>query len=106
MTQKPRGLIGVFSSHPTAANLLMAVMIILGVFSLSRINTQFMPTFGIDWIRVAVEWSGSTADDVDANIVQALEPELRYLDGVKKVVSVSVEGVATMSIEFVPPRGG
>ena len=95
-----RGLIGVFSSHPTAANLLMLVMIILGVFSLSRMNTQFMPTFGIDWIRIGVEWPGASADDVDANIVRALEPELRYLDGVKKVVSVSVEGVSRISIEF------
>ncbi len=102
VTGERRGLIGVFTSHPTAANLLMAVMIILGVFSLSRMNTQFMPDFGIDWVRVAVDWSGASADDVDANIVRALEPELRYLDGVKKVVSVSVEGRAKLSIEFEP----
>jgi multidrug efflux pump subunit AcrB len=99
---KPRGIIGLFSSHPTAANLLMAVMLILGVFSLSRMNTQLMPTFGIDWVLVAVEWSGASADDVDANIIQALEPELRYLDSVKKVVSVSVEGMAKISVEFMP----
>ena len=102
MSEMRRGLISVFSSHPTAANLLMLVMIILGVFSLSRMNTQFMPTFGIDWVRIAVEWPGASADDVDANIVQSLEPELRYLDGVKKVVSVSIEGVARISIEFDP----
>ena len=77
MSEGRRGLIGIFSSHPTAANLLMVVMIILGVFSLSRINTQFMPTFGIDWIQVGVNWSGASADDIDANIAQALEPELR-----------------------------
>ena len=66
MSEMRRGLISVFSSHPTAANLLMLVMIILGVFSLSRMNIQFMPTFGIDWVRVAVEWSGASADDVGA----------------------------------------
>jgi len=102
MSEGRRGLIGIFSSHPTAANLLMVVMIILGVFSLSRINTQFMPTFGIDWIQVGVNWSGASADDIDANIAQALEPELRYLDNVKKVVSVSIEGVAKLSVEFDP----
>ena len=102
MSEMRRGLISVFSSHPTAANLLMLVMIILGVFSLSRMNTQFMPTFGIDWVRIAVEWPGASTDDVDANIVQSLEPELRYLDGVKKVVSVSIEGLARISIEFDP----
>ncbi|MCH7555681.1 MAG: efflux RND transporter permease subunit, partial [Proteobacteria bacterium] len=94
-----RGLVGVFSAHPTAANLLMVIMIILGGVSLSRMNTQLMPDFGIDWVRVSVGWSGASADDVDANIVQALEPELRYLDGVHKVASVSVEGVASISVE-------
>ncbi len=82
MKDARRGPISIFSSHPTAANLLMAVMIILGAFSLTRMNTQFMPDFGIDWVRVGVDWSGASADDVDANIVQALEPELRYLDSV------------------------
>lgn len=102
VSRERRGPIDVFTQHPTAANLLMAVMIILGVFSLSRMNTQFMPDFGIDWVSVAVDWSGASADDVDANIVRALEPELRYLDDVKKVVSVSVEGRAKLSIEFEP----
>ena len=95
-----RGLVGVFSAHPTAANLLMVIMIILGGVSLSRMNTQLMPDFGIDWVSVSVNWPGASAEDIDANIIQALEPELRYLDSVKKVVSVSVEGLARVSIEF------
>ena len=95
-----RGLVDVFSAHPTAANLLMVIMIILGGVSLSRMNTQLMPDFGIDWVSVSVNWPGASAEDIDANIIQALEPELRYLDSVKKVVSVSVEGLARVSIEF------
>ena len=75
------GVIGVFTRHPTAANLLMVVMIVCGLFALSRLNIQFFPSFGIDWIEVSVEWSGASAEDVDANIVQAIEPEVRFLDG-------------------------
>ena len=77
-----RGLIGVFARHPTAANLLMVIMIISGLFALNRMNTQFFPDFGIDIVYVSVEWSGASAEDVDSNIVQAIEPEVRFLDGV------------------------
>ena len=94
------GLTGVFARHPTAANLLMIFMVIGGLFAYSRLNTQFFPDFAIDWIQVSVEWSGASAEDVDANIVQAIEPEVRFIDGVKRVRSSSDEGTARVAIEF------
>ncbi|MEN8195714.1 MAG: efflux RND transporter permease subunit, partial [Pseudomonadota bacterium] len=97
-----RDLIGLFVRHRTAANLLMAIMIIAGIFGLVRMNTQFFPDFGIDVVSVAVVWPGASADDVDTNIVQAIEPEVRFLDGVKRVRSSSVEGRAAIAVEFVP----
>ncbi|MFQ5955212.1 MAG: efflux RND transporter permease subunit [Kiloniellales bacterium] len=101
-TEKARGIIPLFARHPTAMNLLMAMMLIAGAVSLSRINTQFFPDFGIEVIAVTVEWPGASAEDVDANIVQSLEPELRFLDGVKLVRSSSAEGLASVVVEFHP----
>ena len=94
------GIIGVFARHPTAANLLMILMLISGFFALNRMNTQFFPDFGIDIVLVSVEWPGASAEDVDTNIVQAIEPEARFLDSVKRVRSSSVEGRATILVEF------
>ncbi|MEE8222988.1 MAG: efflux RND transporter permease subunit, partial [Alphaproteobacteria bacterium] len=94
------GLLHFFVRHPTAANLLMALIILLGVFALDRHRIQFFPDFGIDQVLVEVEWPGSSAGDVDSTIVQAIEPEVRFLDGVKRVVSSSVEGRAFIAIEF------
>ncbi len=96
------GLIGLFSRHPTAANLLMVLMIIVGFFSLNRMNTQFFPDFGIDIIVVNIEWPGASAEDVDNNVVQAVEREVRFIDSVKRVRSTSSEGFASVVIEFEP----
>jgi multidrug efflux pump subunit AcrB len=41
-------IVRLFVRHHTAANLLMALMIILGLYSLVRLNTQFFPDFGVD----------------------------------------------------------
>jgi multidrug efflux pump subunit AcrB len=78
----------------------MALIILLGVFSLNRLNIQFFPDFGIDWVTVSVEWPGAAAEDVDSTIVQAIEPEVRFLDGVKRVISSSFEGRANVAVEF------
>jgi len=93
-------IVGIFARHRTAPNLLMVLLILAGIISLTRMNTQFFPDFGIDIVSVTVEWPGASAQDVDANIVQALEPEVRFLDGVKRVRSFSYEGAAQMLVEF------
>ena len=80
----------------------MALMIVLGLFSLMRLNTQFFPDFGIDVVSISIEWPGASAEDVDANIVEAIEPEVRFLDNVKRVRSVSNEGLGQIFVEFEP----
>ena len=94
------GLISTFVRHPTAANLLMAIMILLGVFGLSRLNTQFFPTIEIPIIRVSIAWPGASAADVEENILDGLEPELRFLDGIDEVSSVARDGSASITMEF------
>ena len=93
-------MIALFARHPTAANLLMAAMLVVGLLALGRMNKQFFPDFGIDVVLVTVTWPGAGAEDVDNAIVQAIEPEVRFLDRVKRVVSNSQEGRASISVEF------
>jgi len=93
-------LIGIFSSHPVAANLLMTMMLIFGVWSISKLNTQFFPNFDIDFATVSVVWTGASAEDVERLITTPIEQELRDLDGVKELTSTSAESVASITIEF------
>jgi multidrug efflux pump subunit AcrB len=96
------GLIGLFARHRTAGNLLMAIMLLSGLVALSQLKRQFFPDFGIDVVAVGVVWPGATALDVEANIVAAIEPELRVLDSVKRVSSTAAEGAASIAVEFEP----
>lgn len=89
-----------FIDHKTAANLLMVLMLVVGILSLDRLNRQFFPSFDVEVVVVDVKWTGATAEDVDANIVQLLEPELRVISSVKNVKSDSLEGRATILVEF------
>ena len=94
------GVIGAFVRHPTAPNLLMAVMVLIGVFSIAKLNRQFFPDFELPSISVIVPWPGASAEDVETNILDTLEPELRFLDGIHEVTSIAREGSATIVLEF------
>lgn len=96
------GPIALFASHRTAANLLLALMVVCGLFALNKINRQFFPDFGIDFVTVRMTWPGASAEDIDNNIVQAIEPAVRFIGGVDKVISSSYEGLASIAIEFEP----
>ena len=93
-------LIGIFSNHAVAANLLMVMMIMAGLWALKQLNTQFFPSFNIDYATVRVVWSGASAEDVETLITTSLEQQLRDVDFVKEMTSTSTEGVSAITLEF------
>ncbi|MCC2111783.1 MAG: efflux RND transporter permease subunit, partial [Hyphomicrobiales bacterium] len=94
------GAIGFFVRHPNAANLLMGLMILIGVIGLTRLNAQIFPTVEVKNITISIEWSGASAEDVEANILTVVEPEVRFIDGVDELQSFAREGSATLLLTF------
>ena len=94
--------IELFSRHRNAANLLFISMILFGIFGLSNLNTQFFPTTEIKEVNINVAWQGATAEDIDKNIVGAIEPEVRFIDGVKEFYAKSRQGYTSIRLEFRP----
>lgn len=95
-----RGLIGLFLYHRLAANLLVALMVLGGAFALTKLNTQFFPTFELDFVQVRVVWTGASAEDVERGITDPLEQDLRTVDGIRNMTSTSALGVASITLEF------
>ncbi len=98
--QHRHDLLGLFAQHRVAANLLMVVMILAGVWGLSKLHTQFFPNFALDFITVSVPWTSANAEDVESGITNVLERELRTLDGLRKLTSTSAEGAASVVMEY------
>jgi len=95
-----RGLLARFARHPVAAHLLMALMILTGVYALDRTNTQFFPNFDLGRITVTVAWQGASASDMEDGVTRPLEQELRNLDHLDSITSTSAEGISRISLEF------
>ena len=93
-------LLSVFAHHKVAANLLMMIMILSGVFALNKLNIQFFPTFELDRVSVRVIWSGASAEDIEEGITIPLEQSLKSVDNIKNMTSTSAQDVSSIQLEF------
>lgn len=96
------GVFRYFTRHRTAANLLLLLMLAAGIAAAPRMHAQFFPDVVINSVRVSVAWPGAGASDVDAAIIQVVEPAMMAVDGVASTSSTASEGRAVVTLEFEP----
>jgi multidrug efflux pump len=83
------------------ATLLMFVcLLIAGVAAYVAIPKEANPDVAIPMMYVSVTLDGISPEDADRLLVRPLEQELRSLEGVKEMVSISSEGHASVMLEF------
>lgn len=99
---RSRGILSYFVRHRTLANLLMVLMLVAGVVATLNIRAQYFPDVVLSEVDVEVRWPGAGAEDVDRAVVQVLEPALKTVEGVAATYARSVEGRASIEIEFEP----
>ncbi|MDM7458031.1 MAG: efflux RND transporter permease subunit, partial [Paracoccus sp. (in: a-proteobacteria)] len=97
-----RGLLSLFVRHRTLANLVLAVMVVAGLYSAPKLRAQFFPDTVVQEIDVSVRWDGAGADDVDQSIVAVIDPALMGVEGVAQTSAQAVQGSARVRLEFEP----
>ena len=98
--QQTTGILSAFVRHRNAANLFMLLLILFGVWGVSKLNRQLMPTTETRTVTVSGNWSGASAEDVEKNILLPIEPAVRYLDGVDSMESRASEGSGRIILWF------
>ncbi|SIT07572.1 efflux RND transporter permease subunit [Neptunomonas antarctica] len=96
-----QNLITLFTQHRVAANLLMILLLLAGVWGIKKINTQFFPSFELDIVIVNVIWSGAAAEDIERSIVLPIEEAIRSINGIDTLYSTSSQGRASIRLELV-----
>ncbi|MHA7888583.1 efflux RND transporter permease subunit [Roseicyclus sp.] len=96
------GILGYFTRHRTAANLLLVLMVVAGLAAIPQMRAQFFPDVVSDEIDIVVTWDGAGAEDVDEAIVAVMEPVLLAVPGVAGSSATSREGRSSIALEFEP----
>ncbi|MDV7145457.1 efflux RND transporter permease subunit [Tropicimonas sp. TH_r6] len=93
-------MIAWFVRHPVAANLLMALICILGLTTISSLERETFPDTTASTVLVSIAYPGASAVDVDEEICTRLEDALSGTDGLAELDCLSIDGRASATAEL------
>lgn len=97
-------MIRFFANHPTAANLLMLIFIVMGIFSISSLRRETFPDFSADQVEVRMIYPGATAEEVEEAVCRRIEDAVDGVNHVEDIRSEAQEGLARVVIEMRPGK--
>ena len=85
----------------TAVLVLALLVFIFGVTSYLGLPRESDPDITIPNVFVSTSYRGVSSADMETSVTMEIEKKLKGLDGLKKIRSVSAEGLSSINIEFV-----
>lgn len=85
---------------PITTSLIFIAIIVLGLFSLSKLSIDQFPEIEMNTAVVLVSYPGASAEDVENNVTKVMESALSTVSDLKKLKSTSKENTAIISVEF------
>lgn len=92
-------MIRYFASHPTAANLLMIGMMLLGLIALPKLQRDTFPIIPATEVSIRIPYPGSTPADVENVVCQRIEEAMDNVSGLKELRCDARENLALITVE-------
>ena len=86
--------------HPITTAMIFVGVVILGLFSYSRLSIDLLPEIEMNTVMVITTYNGASAEDMETNITRVLENGLSTVSDVKKISSSSKDNLSIVSLEF------
>ena len=92
-------MIRFFIHRPKLSILLSLVLIVSGAFAGLRLRKEAFPAVDFAQATITTQYPGATPEDVEELVTQKIEDELREIDGLKEVRSVSQNSRSEIKIK-------
>ncbi len=93
-------MIRYFAEHPTAANLLMLLLLLLGISAVFQIRRETMPDHSKPQVQITANYPGATSEEVEEAICQKIEEAVETVNNLKEMKSEAKEGVGIVTVEM------
>ncbi len=85
---------------PVTTALIYVALAVIGVFSMSRLSVDFLPSISDNNILVMTTYSGASAADIENNVTKVLESSLSTVSDLKHITAYSRENASLVVMEF------
>ncbi len=94
-------MIRLFATHPTAANILMLALIVLGLVALPTLQRDTFPVVAPSEVEVRIAYPGASPAEVERGICEAVEDPVRAVDNLAELSCLSRDNQAVLTAEIV-----
>ncbi|MBA3545900.1 MAG: efflux RND transporter permease subunit, partial [Nannocystis sp.] len=82
------------------ATMLIAALMVFGLFALPRIGVELFPNVFFNVMSTTVIYTGADPETMESKVADPIEEALQSLSGVKRMTSRNYEGVTSVILEF------
>ena len=93
-------MIRYFAAHPTAANILMTIIILLGLVALPDLNKETFPKIEQYKVSVTVSYPGASPADVEEGICNRLEDATDGISFLEEQVCEARDSIGTLTLSM------
>jgi multidrug efflux pump subunit AcrB len=87
-----------FANQPTLAYVLTFLIVFMGISSLTVIQRDNFPSVDMLEMTVTTRYPGASPEDVELNVTNEIEEELKEVDGIERYTSFSMENISIVHI--------
>ncbi len=87
-------------ANPVFATMVMVALLVLGVFSYTKLGVEQMPDINLPGAFIDLAYPGASPEAVEREVSKLVEEALNSIAGVKRITSRSFEGRSQTSVEF------
>ncbi len=87
-------------NRPVTVAMFFTGIAILGIISLTYISVDFLPSIQLPELIVQTSYTGASPEEVEKQISEPIESILGTVGGVKRVTSISREGLSLVRLQF------
>jgi multidrug efflux pump subunit AcrB len=93
-------MIRFFANHPTAANVLMVAIIILGLTALPKLQRDTFPVIPATEVEIRASYPGATPAEVEDSVCQRIEDTLDSVAGLREIRCDARENIAIATAQM------
>ncbi|MBI1371752.1 MAG: MMPL family transporter [Phycisphaera sp.] len=86
--------------RPVFTTMVTLIIVILGAFSLSRLQIDLLPEIEMPTLTVRTNYEGADPEVVERLVTEVLEEVIATVPGVEKMTSTSSEGTSNIRVQF------
>lgn len=87
-------------NKPVTTILIFVAVIVIGLFSLSKLPIDQFPEMEPPYITVMTTYAGASASEVETNVTKLIENSLNSVDGLKEITSTSKDNMSMVLLEM------